>query len=1281
MKRPPGRPGSTRRRAVIVLAALAILLAGASAGLEPRSSGSPSPRTLDRLRRTAFRIKAEFQSLLDIQASRLTRLAAKPWPDDPAARFGLLREIGLDPRVEGAALADSDGVLLHWLGQALDIQAIVSAPDAAKPPSSDRPFIRLVRAKSSSYMVLAARVDGGFAVVFRLLGFTPEFKSRYLAEYQFLPARLRSGGRIEYIDFRDDVARYDDLFRRGGDEFIGSPRLQGLVQSLFFPLRDSNGRIAATVNIRSRLPSAIVRSRVEGLRLAALLAVFLALGLALWEILAGDASRGRRAVPAAFLLTALRLTLLPMDRLSFFGEADIFSPAGAGFRSLLGLTRSPIDLFATAVWLASLLALAAWILARPSDSTSTAAAADSVRPAPRLARPAVVAACAAFSSAIGWVTGHLQRNASLNPLEFRPQADFWLLFFGLVLLWGAGAVLQAVCLRRVSPGPLLSLLIPALLLTPAFFLALAPGAWTTAVPAAAALAALAVAAGARSISRRKAFWAVAVLLQAFFFYGCLAAGAAEKGRVLAERFIKDSVESLEPWARFLLTESIPEIDRSEKDIRNLLRSAPASSTKAADIWARTLPARFNWYSSLEILGPDGTLRSRFSLNIPKIFRPAAGPEPGAGWTIAPVSVPIMGRERRFLTAAKDWTDEGNVIGRVVLSLSLDPDMLPFLYSANPYFELLRVNTIPSLSGFDIRFAVFDAQGRILFNPFKLAAGIPASAFDSRGRWTRLKDRGRAYDVFGFTFGDRRYAAFLPRKSWRSHVVGLARTIALSLLLLGPPLLLAAWIAARRRGRRFLWSFSNRVFLSFLVVALVPILLFGVFYRSFFNRLFTQQFVEKAVLHADMARGVMDDFLFLDTGDRAGSDLPPEDLVLWISNTIGNDVNLYRDGRLVASSRRELFDAGLLPEILDGDVYFRLRYGHDPTIASETRLGSFSLRTLTVPYEAAGSRLTIALPFPFERRDIANASQELIEFLVFMAVFILGLVLLAARGVGGRIVEPVRRLLAGTREASLGNLEIAIDYEGRDEMKTLVDGFNAMIRSLKEHQQELADLGQKAAWAEMARKVAHEIKNPLTPIQLSAEHILRVFEDGRQDIGPTLKESISYIVGEVDNLRRIAQEFLEVSREPVARHDRIRIDELVRETVEPYRRLLAERIVIREEYRGEAVVLGDRDKLKIALRNLLTNAIESIRGRGEIWTRVEAAGAEVLVSLDDTGAGMDPDVRERIFEPYFSTKDVGTGLGLPITKKIIEDHRGSIRIDSTPGRGTRILIRLPAPPAN
>jgi len=224
------------------------------------------------------------------------------------------------------------------------------------------------------------------------------------------------------------------------------------------------------------------------------------------------------------------------------------------------------------------------------------------------------------------------------------------------------------------------------------------------------------------------------------------------------------------------------------------------------------------------------------------------------------------------------------------------------------------------------------------------------------------------------------------------------------------------------------------------------------------------------------------------------------------------------------------------------------------------------------------------------------------------------------------------------------------------------------------------MGKKVAWAEMARKVAHEIKNPLTPIQLSAEHVLRVYEDRDGDFEKTLRESMFYIIGEVEHLRRVAQEFMEIARDTSIRRDACDVRRIVEETVDPYRKLLSARIRFKESYEGGAAAcLGDEAKLRTAFRNIVANAIEAIRDKGEIAVAVRRSGPSWRITVRDTGAGMTGAVLDKIFEPYFSTKDAGTGLGLPITRKIVEDHGGTIRVESEPGKGTAVTVELPAGP--
>jgi nitrogen fixation/metabolism regulation signal transduction histidine kinase len=236
----------------------------------------------------------------------------------------------------------------------------------------------------------------------------------------------------------------------------------------------------------------------------------------------------------------------------------------------------------------------------------------------------------------------------------------------------------------------------------------------------------------------------------------------------------------------------------------------------------------------------------------------------------------------------------------------------------------------------------------------------------------------------------------------------------------------------------------------------------------------------------------------------------------------------------------------------------------------------------------------------------------------------------------------------------------------------------MIRNLKAHEQELAEMSKKVAWTEMARKVAHEIKNPLTPIQLSAEHVLKVYEDKHGDFDTALKESMSYIIGEVENLRRIAQEFMEIARDTTVRKEPVDLREIIEETLLPYRRLLTERIRFKVVAEGAGFrVLGDAAKLRSAFRNVIANAVEAIGPRGEVAVTVGRSDGVTRVVVRDDGPGMGRETLERIFDLYFSTKDSGTGLGLPITRKIIEEHGGTIRVSSEPGRGTEVTIELPA----
>jgi len=652
------------------------------------------------------------------------------------------------------------------------------------------------------------------------------------------------------------------------------------------------------------------------------------------------------------------------------------------------------------------------------------------------------------------------------------------------------------------------------------------------------------------------------------------------------------------------------------------------------------------------------------------------------WTVRFQNISVLGNEKQYVIGYRDYIENEEYLGRIRLVLSIDNDMLPFLYSANPYYALLKPTSMPSLQHLELGFAQFDREGNIIFNPHKLSQGLPSGVISGVMRspqpiWVTISDKGKKFRTLLFDHHQRIYALFLPRKSFIDLSVGFLKLFFLYGACISLALLLYFLIFLSGHLKNPFWSFSNRVYLSLIVISIIPLLIFTFFARDFFARVFTEKITEEAESHARFARRGMEDFIFLQQEEQTSFTIPPDNMVMWISSTISNDVNLYLNGHLASSSHREFFDYGMLPDLINGEIFYKIQYENNPFYTETQKIGEYSFHTLTVPYNFKDSVLLISLPFPLEQQEIGRFTQDLFEFLLFLTFFIILAILLLARGIGGTIINPIHKLLAGTREVGQGNLEVTIPYPHQDEMKTLVEGFNAMVKNLKKQQQELADVSKMLAWAEMSRKVAHEIKNPLTPIQLSAEHLLRVYEDQREDFEKTLKESTSYIVSEVENLRRIAQEFLETSRQATVKKEPLDLKLILEETIRPYQNILPEQIQIQEEIQGNNfIVFADPSKIKIVLRNILTNAIESIEKKGTILFKLRETPDTIELELSDTGQGINREDLKNIFKPYFSTKESGTGLGLPIAHKIIADHSGRIQAHINQEQGMTFHITFP-----
>jgi nitrogen fixation/metabolism regulation signal transduction histidine kinase len=284
-------------------------------------------------------------------------------------------------------------------------------------------------------------------------------------------------------------------------------------------------------------------------------------------------------------------------------------------------------------------------------------------------------------------------------------------------------------------------------------------------------------------------------------------------------------------------------------------------------------------------------------------------------------------------------------------------------------------------------------------------------------------------------------------------------------------------------------------------------------------------------------------------------------------------------------------------------------------------------------------------------------------------------------IAGRISDPVSRLSRATRQIAAGRLDVRIVADTADELRRLVDDFNTMAATLRAQQAELARTNQLKAWAEMARQVAHEIKNPLTPIQLAAEHLQRVHVDQGRPLGRTFDQCVDTILRQVRLLRQIAGEFSNYAAAPTPHLTAVAPADLLRQVLEPYAAGLSGANVATHLETTVPDTLPavwiDRTLIARALINVIENALQAMPGGGAVRVAArEDPGNVVAISLGDTGVGMDATARARAFEPYFSTKTAGSGLGLPNARRNVELCGGTMTLESAPGAGTTITIRLP-----
>ncbi len=800
----------------------------------------------------------------------------------------------------------------------------------------------------------------------------------------------------------------------------------------------------------------------------------------------------------------------------------------------------------------------------------------------------------------------------------------------------------------------------------------------------------------------------ALLLPALALYPSMHAFAsAAKERLVSSEFAPQAASQREDLQTRRLPHTLEAIDALPAEgngaladlVTSSAEDAAPTTTRAFIVWSQTELAGFRTTSAVELYGPNGRLVSRFALNLPEY---AATPYQGGScddWELYEEVSPFGSTLRYVLRASRAICEQRRRVGAIVVRAMLDYRALPFISSQSPYFESMRpTRQLPSegVFGRDVEFALYGWSRAPIYASGTSVWPLSEATFErmvaSRTPvWEAVTRNDEEFRVYFFNDRGGIYALGYPIISWFGHLINLGELIFLTailygLLLSGITLFNSATSQTPASGRALLRevrsSFYRKLFIAFVASAVVPVIVLALATRTYFANQFGTGVEDAAVKTATVAQRLVEDYAALQQRGANPLEFLDDQFMVLVQRAIDQDVNLFDRSRLRATSERDLFASGLLPSRTPSHVYQSIVLNRLPTWVGVEEVGGLRYLLAAAPVRAGGREGIVTVPQTLRQREIEDQIDELDRRVLTASVFFVLLGAALGYWMAERIADPVNRLTRATRRIARGDLDVRIAATSSDELRRLVEAFNRMADDLKRQRADLERTQRLEAWAEMARQVAHDIKNPLTPIQLSAEHVRRVNVDRGRPLSPVLDDCVNAILTQVKLLHQISAEFSSFASSPTPRPESTDMGQLIEEVVEPYRAGLSARIAIDVAFEaGLPTVIVDRTLFARALTNVVENALHAMPGAGTLRIR---AGAHVsadsrssfVVTVADTGVGMDHEALDKIFEPYFSTRAAGTGLGLTIAKRNVELNGGTIRVESARGSGTTVTITLP-----
>lgn len=395
----------------------------------------------------------------------------------------------------------------------------------------------------------------------------------------------------------------------------------------------------------------------------------------------------------------------------------------------------------------------------------------------------------------------------------------------------------------------------------------------------------------------------------------------------------------------------------------------------------------------------------------------------------------------------------------------------------------------------------------------------------------------------------------------------------------------------------------------------------------------------------------------------------------------SDINIYsHQGQLIASNQPLVKETGLSSGLMNAEAYQLLSTGNTSEAFLQEYIGNTEFLSA---YKAIylGDELGIVylnVPYFDKTEELNQKTTNLLGFIISILLLLVILVSFITVYLTRYFTYPLKLIQERLTNTQFGDINTPISYEQKDEIGAIVQAYNQMLEKLKASEKSLAQNERDLAWRQMAKQVAHEIKNPLTPMKLSIQHLIRAWNDKKPNLEMMFPKVTQTILIQIDSLSRIADNFSEFARMPETVKNNIVLNDVIREVVILYTQ--NDNITIEDSIdESPFIIYADRDQISRVFNNLIKNAIQAIENKdevGKVDVKMEVKGDMAYLRIADNGCGMTEEVKKRAFEPNFSTKSSGMGLGLAMSKRIIEIGQGEIRFESEEGEGTTFYIEFP-----